>query len=99
MGIEWEPNVWSCCRRIPPWGGGWLSRSAGVWQAMNLDDVLDEERRDILRRNGFSGGNEVRHLGKAIDDHENRVVVVSRRQVSYPIEGYTAPRSDRDREG
>ena len=41
----------------------------GVWQAMNLDDVLDEKRRDFLRRHGFSGGNEVRHLGEAIDDH------------------------------
>ena len=57
----------------------------GVGQAMNPDDVLDEERRDVVRRHGCGGGNEVRHLGEAIDDHENRVVVVTRRQVSYPI--------------
>ena len=66
---------------------------------MNPDDVLDGERRNVLRRHGFSGGNEVRHLGEAIDDHENRVVVVTRRQVCYPIEGCSAPGSDRDREG
>ena len=41
----------------------------GFWQAMNFDDVLDEERRDVLRRHGFCGWNEVRHLGEAIDDH------------------------------
>ena len=38
-------------------------------QAMKPDDVLDEKRRDVLRRHGFRGGNEVRHLGEAIDDH------------------------------
>ena len=38
-------------------------------QAMKPYDVLDEERRDVLRRHGFCGWNEVRHLGEAIDDH------------------------------
>ena len=37
-------------------------------QAMTPDDVLDEKRRDVLRRHGFYGWNEVRHLGEAIDD-------------------------------
>ena len=41
----------------------------GFWQAMNPDDVLDEERRDVLRRHGFRGLNEMRHFGEAIDDH------------------------------
>ena len=41
----------------------------GFWQAMKPDDVLNEERRDVLRRHGFCGWNEVRHLGEAIDDH------------------------------
>ena len=41
----------------------------GFWQAMNPDDVLDEEHRDVLRRQGFRGRNEVRHFGEAIDDH------------------------------
>ena len=41
----------------------------GLWQAMNPDNVLDEQRRDVLRRHGFCRGNEMRHLGKAIDDH------------------------------
>ena len=41
----------------------------GFGQAMKPDDVLDEERRDVLRRHGFCGGNEARHLGEAIDDH------------------------------
>ena len=41
----------------------------GFGQAMKPDDVLDEERRDLLRRHGFRGGNEVRHFGEAIDDH------------------------------
>ena len=38
-------------------------------QAMKPDDVLDEKRRDVWRRHGFCGWNEVRHLGEAIDDH------------------------------
>ena len=41
----------------------------GFGQAMKPDDVLDEERHDVLCRHGFRGGNEVRHLGEAIDDH------------------------------
>ena len=36
---------------------------------MNPDDVLNEERRDVLRRHGFRGRDEMRHLGEAIDDH------------------------------
>ena len=38
-------------------------------QAMKPDDVLDEERRDVWRRHGLGGGNKMRHLGEAIDDH------------------------------
>ena len=49
-------------------GEDWVSvADQGFWQAMNFDDVLDEERHDVLRRHGFRGGNEVRHLGEAID--------------------------------
>ena len=41
----------------------------GFGEAMNPDDVLDEERRDVWRRHGLGGGNEMRHLGEAINDH------------------------------
>ena len=51
-------------------GEDWVSvADNGFWQSMNFEDVLDEEGRDVLRRHGFGGGNEVRHLGEAIDDH------------------------------
>ena len=41
----------------------------GFWQAMNPNDVLDEERRDVWRRHGFRGWDEDRLLGQAVDDH------------------------------
>ena len=51
-------------------GEDWVSvADHSFGQAMKPYDVLDEERRDVLRRHGFCGWNEVRHLGEAIDDH------------------------------
>ena len=66
---------------------------------MNPDHMLDKERRDIWRRHGFGGRNEVCVFGEAIDDHEDCVVVVAWRQVRDPVRGHVAPKFIRDREG
>ena len=75
LGVEGGRPVGSDSQKLeepsPKVGGeDWVSvADQGFWQAMKPDDVLDEERRDVLRRHVFRGGNEVRHLGEAIDDH------------------------------
>ena len=69
----------------------------GFREAMNLDHMLEEQRRDIWSRHGFSGRDEDSLLGQAIHDDKNSVMVLARGKISDPVEGDTGPRPGRDR--
>jgi hypothetical protein len=47
-----------------------------VWEAVQSDDVGDEEAGEFRSVGGFGAGNEVNHLGHSIDEYEDRVQAV-----------------------
>ena len=65
-------------------------------ETMNADDVFHEHGRHVGCRHGFCGFDEDRHLGETAHDDEDRVMVVTGREICDPIQGDVGPRPGRD---
>ena len=70
-----------------------------IRKAMNPDHILEEQRRDVWSRHGFSGRDEDRLLVQAVHNDKNSFMVLARGKISDSIEGDTGPRPGRDRKG
>ena len=53
---------------------------------METDDFTEEDLRDLGSTEGFRRRDEVRHLGLAIDDDEDGIVVRGEWEVGDPVE-------------
>ena len=51
-------------------------RNNGIREAVELDNIGDEQLREFRSRRGLETRDEVGHLGHSVDEHENRVVAI-----------------------
>src|SRR5215469_10680575 len=51
-------------------------RNNGIREAVELDNIGDEQLREFRSRRGLETRDEMGHLGHSVDEHENRVVAI-----------------------
>src|SRR3954470_8462395 len=75
-------------------------RDDGLWQAMKLEDVVEEEAGHVGSSGGGMGGHEVNHLGESVYKDNNGIeACLGDRELGDEVHGDLFPRGARDGKG